>query len=218
MHAHDLLLVEDLPDGFQQLRRRAGVLLAEPLHGRLPDEVGPYAACRLRDDEQPAPIVAGSIEQLGRHGHGRQLREVGGPARELAPALDEDGAVTVGQVLRLLFPGRLMEGDPDGAALQGFGEALEPRERDAGEGVELDGHPAPVRRRDRPEDVGRLPPVAAVEDSEQIGAAVPVNDVVGFVDEEGPAPLVNHAEKRRGADRAGEERVGGGVVDAFEQR
>ena len=87
------------------------------------DEFRPFAARRFRNDEQAAPIVAGSIEQLGRHGHGRQLREVGGPAGELAPALDEDGAVAVGQVLRLLFPGRLVQRQPDAAVLQGLGES-----------------------------------------------------------------------------------------------
>ena len=71
------------------------------------------------------------------------------------------------------------------AVLQGLGENFEPRESNAREGVELDGHPASVMRRDRPDDVGRPPPVAAVEDGEQVGAAVLVDDVVGLVDEAG---------------------------------
>ena len=98
------------------------------------------------------PIVAGSVEQLRRHGHGRKLREVGGPAGELAAAFDEDRAVAVGQMLRFLFSGRLVQWEPDAAVLQGLGEAFEPCESDAREGVELDGYPAPVIRRDRPND------------------------------------------------------------------
>ena len=45
--------------------------------------------------------------------------------------------------------------------------------------------PASVLGRDGPDDVGRPPPVAAVEDGEQVGAAVLVDDVVGLVEQEG---------------------------------
>ena len=217
MHAHDLLLGEDLPDGFQQLQGAVAVLLADLLHRRLLGAFRPFSPGRFRNAEQAAPIVAGSIEQLRRQGHGRKLREVGGPAGELAPALDEDGAVAVDQMLRLLFPGRLVERQPETAVLQGLGENFEPRESNAREGVELGGHPASVIRRDRPDDVGRPPTVAAVEDGEQVGAAVLVDDVVGLVDEQGRARRVDDAEDRRGRDRTGEDRVGREVLDTFEQ-
>ena len=142
VQAHDLLLGEDLPDGLQQLQGAVAVLLADLLHRRLLGALRPFSAGRFRNAEQAAPVVAGSIEQLRRQGHGRKLREVGGPAGELAPALDEDGAVAVGQMLRLLFPGRLVQRQPDTAVLQGLGENFEPRESNAREGVELGGTPS----------------------------------------------------------------------------
>ena len=178
---------------------------------------GHSAAGRFRNAEQAAPVVAGSIEQLRRQGHGRKLREIGGPAGELAPTLDQDGAVAVDQMLGLLFPGRLVQRQRETTVLQGLGENFEPRESNAREGVELDGYPAPVSRRDRPDDVGRPPTVAAVEDGEQVGAAVLVDDVVGLVDEHGRARRVDDAEDRRGRDRTGEDRVGREVLDTFEQ-
>src|SRR6185295_7476667 len=105
---------------------------------------------------------------------------------------DEDGAVAVGQVLRLLFPGCLVERQPEATVLQGLWENFQPCESNAREGVELGGHPAfSVRRRDRPYDVGRPPTVAAVENGEQVGAAVLVDDVVGLVDEQGRARRVD---------------------------
>ena len=78
---------------------------------------GHSASGRFRNAEQAEPVVAGSIEQCRRQGRGRQLLQVRGPAGELAPAFDEDGAVAVDQMLRLLFPGRLMQRQPDTAVL-----------------------------------------------------------------------------------------------------
>ena len=128
---------------------------------------------RLCDDEQAAPVVAGPVEQLGRHGHGRKLREVGGPAGELAAALDEDGAVAVDEMLRLFFPGRLMQGYPDACGSAGFrGELLSPAKAMPVKVLNMAGTQPPSGRRDGPDDVGRPPPVAAVEDGEQVGAAV----------------------------------------------
>ena len=89
MQAHDLLLEEDLPDRRQELHGDAVVLLVEGFLRRLPDEVRPLAARGFRDDEQAAPVVADSVEQLRRHGHGRKFCEVGGPAGNLAAAFNE---------------------------------------------------------------------------------------------------------------------------------
>jgi hypothetical protein len=62
VHAHDLLLGEDLPDRLQQLQIAVAVLLVDLLHRRLLDARWPFPAGHCCDAEQAAPIVARAIE------------------------------------------------------------------------------------------------------------------------------------------------------------